>query len=46
VAPVFGGVIALQAALVVKCELRNKRTREEVAKGYYDVSFFFVCLVC
>jgi ATP-binding cassette subfamily B (MDR/TAP) protein 1 len=33
VAPVFGGVMTLQAALVAKCELRNKRTREEVAKG-------------
>jgi ATP-binding cassette subfamily B (MDR/TAP) protein 1 len=43
-APVFGGVMALQAALVVKCELRNnlKRAREEVAKGYYDVSYSFL----
>jgi hypothetical protein len=35
---VFDGVMALQAALVAKCELRNKRVREEVVKGY-DVSF-------
>ena len=39
VAPVFAGVMALQAALVAKCEFRNKRAREEVAKWYYDVSF-------
>jgi len=38
-APAFAGIMALQAALVVKCKLRNKRAREEVAKGYYDVSF-------
>lgn len=39
-APVFAGVMALQAALVGRCEIRNKRAREEVAKGYYDVSVF------
>jgi ATP-binding cassette subfamily B (MDR/TAP) protein 1 len=38
VAPLFAGVmVVLQAALVAKCELRNKRAKEEVAKGYYDV---------
>jgi ATP-binding cassette subfamily B (MDR/TAP) protein 1 len=42
VAPVFAGMMALQAALVAKCELRNKRAREEVAKGYYDVSFLLL----
>ena len=44
VAPVFAGVMALQAALVARCELRNKRAREEVAKGYYDVCVFFFVL--
>jgi ATP-binding cassette subfamily B (MDR/TAP) protein 1 len=29
--------MAVQAGLVAKCELRNKRAREEVAKGYYEV---------
>jgi ATP-binding cassette subfamily B (MDR/TAP) protein 1 len=41
VAPVFAGVMTLQAALVARCEIRNKRAREEVAKGYYDVCFSF-----
>jgi ATP-binding cassette subfamily B (MDR/TAP) protein 1 len=36
VAPVFAGVMSLQTALVAKCELRNKRAREDVAKGYYE----------
>ncbi|TBU63518.1 P-loop containing nucleoside triphosphate hydrolase protein [Dichomitus squalens] len=36
IAPVFAGVMALQAKLVSKCEVRNKRAREEVAKQYYD----------
>ena len=38
IAPVFAGVMALQSNLVAKCEVRNKRAREEVAKQYYDVS--------
>ena len=38
IAPVFAGVMALQARFVSKCEVRNKRAREEVAKQYYDVS--------
>jgi ATP-binding cassette subfamily B (MDR/TAP) protein 1 len=46
VAPVFAGMMALQAVLVAKCELRNKRAREEVAKGYYDVSFYFWLCLC
>jgi ATP-binding cassette subfamily B (MDR/TAP) protein 1 len=44
IAPVFAGVMALQTRLVVKCEVRNKKAREDVARGYYDVrysSFFF-----
>ncbi len=43
IAPVFAGVMALQARFVSKCEVRNKRAREEVAKQYYDVSFCY-CL--
>ncbi|EKM56629.1 uncharacterized protein PHACADRAFT_253850 [Phanerochaete carnosa HHB-10118-sp] len=35
-APVFGLTMAVQTNLVAKCESRNKRAREEVAKGYYD----------
>ena len=38
IAPVSAGVMALQSNLVAKCEVRNKRAREEVAKQYYDVS--------
>ncbi|KAF9447986.1 P-loop containing nucleoside triphosphate hydrolase protein [Macrolepiota fuliginosa MF-IS2] len=37
IAPVFAGVMALQTQLVGKCEVRNKRAREEVARGWYDV---------
>jgi len=37
IAPVFAGVIALQTRLVVQCEVRNKKAREDVARGYYDV---------
>lgn len=36
-APVFAITMAVQTNLVAKCEYRNKRAREEVAKGYYDV---------
>ncbi|KAF8153367.1 P-loop containing nucleoside triphosphate hydrolase protein [Crassisporium funariophilum] len=36
IAPVFAGVMALQTGLVARCEVRNKRAREEVARGYYD----------
>ncbi|KAF8889740.1 P-loop containing nucleoside triphosphate hydrolase protein [Gymnopilus junonius] len=36
IAPVFGGVMALQTRLVAGCEVRNKRAREEVARGYYE----------
>jgi len=33
---VFAGVMALQTGMAAKCELRNKRAREEVAQSYYD----------
>ncbi|PFH48426.1 hypothetical protein AMATHDRAFT_65547 [Amanita thiersii Skay4041] len=36
IAPVFAGVMAIQSGLVAKCEIRNKRAREEVAQGYYE----------
>ncbi|KAG7449558.1 P-loop containing nucleoside triphosphate hydrolase protein [Guyanagaster necrorhizus] len=36
IAPVFAGAMALQAKLVANCELRNKRAREDVSKGYYE----------
>lgn len=39
IAPVFALTMAIQSRLVAKCEVRNKRAREEVARGYYDVSF-------
>jgi ATP-binding cassette subfamily B (MDR/TAP) protein 1 len=39
IAPVFAATMAVQANLVAKCEVRNKRAREDVAKGYYEVSF-------
>jgi ATP-binding cassette subfamily B (MDR/TAP) protein 1 len=40
IAPVFAGVMWLQTKLVVKCEARNKKAREDVARGYYDVRYF------
>ena len=45
VAPVFAGVMALQTKLVVRCEARNKKAREDVARGYYDVRFTFFLLI-
>jgi ATP-binding cassette subfamily B (MDR/TAP) protein 1 len=39
IAPVFALTMAVQTNLVSKCEVRNKRARETVAKGYYEVSF-------
>ncbi len=36
IAPVFAGVMALQTRWVAEAEVRNKRAREDVAKGYYD----------
>ena len=41
IAPVFAGVMAVQTRLVVKCEGRNKKAREDIARGYYDVRSFF-----
>lgn len=38
IAPVFIVTMAVQTNLVEKCEYRNKRAREDIAKGYYDVS--------
>ena len=42
----FVGVMSLQTKLVVRCEERNKRAREDVARRCYDVRcgffrFFF-----
>lgn len=45
IAPVFVGTMGVQTALVAGCEVRNKRAREEVAKGYYDVSFLSLPLL-
>jgi ATP-binding cassette subfamily B (MDR/TAP) protein 1 len=39
IGPVFVGVMGLQTNLMAKCEVRNKRAREEVARVYYEVSF-------
>ncbi|KAG8216217.1 P-loop containing nucleoside triphosphate hydrolase protein [Butyriboletus roseoflavus] len=36
IGPVFVGVMAVQAGWVAKCEVRNKRAREEVARVYYE----------
>ncbi|KAJ7709793.1 P-loop containing nucleoside triphosphate hydrolase protein [Mycena rosella] len=36
IAPVFAVTMVVQTGLVAKCELRNKRAREEVAQGYYE----------
>ena len=36
IAPVFAGAMALQTGLVARCELRNKRAREQVAQCFYD----------
>jgi ATP-binding cassette subfamily B (MDR/TAP) protein 1 len=41
IAPVFAVTMAVQTRLVARCEVRNKRAREEVARGYYDVCFLF-----
>lgn len=47
IAPVFAVTMALQSSVVAKCEVRNKRAREDVAKQYYDVSPFvnFFCVI-
>ncbi|KAJ7757497.1 P-loop containing nucleoside triphosphate hydrolase protein [Mycena metata] len=36
VVPVFGAAMAGQAGVVARCELRNKRAKEEVAARYYE----------
>ncbi|PPQ75830.1 hypothetical protein CVT24_000698, partial [Panaeolus cyanescens] len=36
IAPIFAGVMAVQTRLVATCEVRNKRAREDVSKGYYE----------
>ncbi|KIJ16531.1 hypothetical protein PAXINDRAFT_75657, partial [Paxillus involutus ATCC 200175] len=36
IGPVFVAVMGVQAGLVAKCEVRNKRAREEVARVYYE----------
>ena len=48
IAPVFILTMVVQSRLVAKCELRNKRAREAVAKDYYEVSWrcCFFCLQC
>ena len=42
IAPVFAGVMALQTRLVVKCEARNKKVREDVARG---ITMFVIVLL-
>ena len=42
IAPVFAITMAVQTKLVAKCEVRNKRAREDVARDYYDVRFVLV----
>jgi ATP-binding cassette subfamily B (MDR/TAP) protein 1 len=37
VVPVFGAAMAAQAGVVARCEVRNKRAAEEVARRYYEV---------
>jgi len=39
IAPVFVVTMVVQTNLVAKCESRNKRAREQVAKEYYEVRF-------
>ncbi|KAJ6558138.1 P-loop containing nucleoside triphosphate hydrolase protein [Mycena capillaripes] len=36
VVPVFGAAMAAQAGVVARCEVRNKRAAEEVARRYYE----------
>ncbi|KAG2006754.1 multidrug resistance protein 1, variant 2 [Coprinopsis cinerea AmutBmut pab1-1] len=36
VAPVFATIMSVQTTLVGRCEVRNKRAREALAKAYYD----------
>ena len=34
-----------QSKLVVRCEARNKKAREGVARGFYDVRFYSFILL-
>ncbi|KAF8147748.1 P-loop containing nucleoside triphosphate hydrolase protein, partial [Mycena galopus ATCC 62051] len=36
VVPVFGAAMAAQAGVVARCQVRNKRAAEEVARRYYE----------
>lgn len=36
IGPVFVCVMGIQTGLVARCELRNKRAREQIAKVYYE----------
>ncbi|KAJ7485153.1 P-loop containing nucleoside triphosphate hydrolase protein [Mycena galericulata] len=36
IVPVFGATMAAQTGFVARCEMRNKRAREEVATQYYE----------
>lgn len=45
IGPVFILTMVVQSRLVARCELRNKRAREDVAKGYYEVGST-CCLRC
>ncbi|KAJ7471943.1 P-loop containing nucleoside triphosphate hydrolase protein [Mycena latifolia] len=36
IVPVFGAAMAAQTGFVARCEMRNKRAREEVAAKYYE----------
>jgi ATP-binding cassette subfamily B (MDR/TAP) protein 1 len=41
IVPVFAITMAVQTSLVAKCEVRNKRTREELGRIYYRVNALF-----
>jgi ATP-binding cassette, subfamily B (MDR/TAP), member 1 len=45
IVPVFGVVMAVQTNLVARCELRNKRAREDVGKNYYQVRTLYSAFV-
>jgi len=45
IAPVFTVTMTVQTRLVAKCEVRNKRAREEVSRGYYDVCGFYLFII-
>lgn len=36
IGPIFVAVMSIQTGLVARCELRNKRAREQIAKVYYE----------